>query len=416
MVTAIIMVTLFLKMLVDSGPGWIELLPALPEQWPTGRVEGVRCRGQIELRSLGWSADRVAVTLFSDVSCRVQIGVSGDTPRRSVDLSAGQETALEFSRHGLDLAGLHNPVWATADNLRDPAVVKTPEGYHLFYSRFSGSGRQWADPECWATARVFTRDFAQFTDDRDVSPKGFASPGDVVFWHGRYVLPYQSYPAVPTLLCFSESLDLAEWSAPQVFLAEAAELPWNTHRRVIDPAFVVDGDTLHCYFVGSTSQADASGRTLRANLLGHATTTDPELNDWQITTVDAPLIGISERAPDGVENITIFCTGDHWTMLYSEGLIDQHLALATSRDLTNWTLEGAIDIPRQDWYSRKLGAPFVWPEADRLLMVLMGEDTWGRTTFGVLTSADGRAWLPLPERSPAGIRGTADDTESENGV
>ena len=62
-----------IKMLVDSQPGWIELLPALPKQWPAGRIEGVRCRGQIELKCLVWSPERVTVTLQSGTAQRVEL-------------------------------------------------------------------------------------------------------------------------------------------------------------------------------------------------------------------------------------------------------------------------------------------------------------------------------------------------------
>ena len=60
---------------------------------------------------------------------------------------------------------------------------------------------------------------------------------------------------------------------------------------------------------------------------------------------------------------------DHWTMIYSEGLADQHLAIASSPDLIEWKLEGPIEIPRQKWMSRKFGAPFIWrePDGDQLL-------------------------------------------------
>jgi sucrose-6-phosphate hydrolase SacC (GH32 family) len=288
-----------------------------------------------------------------------------------------------------DLARLRNPVWTSRDNLRDPSVLKTAEGYQIFYSRLSGTN--WGSPENWAVACACTKDFVHYEHDRDVSPKGYASPGDVVQWHGRHLLPYQSYPAKPTRLCMSESADLNSWSAPIPFLTEAAELPWNDARRVIDPTLVVDGETLHCFFVGTTM------RPAKANLLGHAITRDPKLARWEILTKDAPLLGRSERAPDGVENVMVFKTGDQWTMIYSEGLAAQHLAWATSQDLLTWKFAGPLDIPRQTWMARKFGAPFVWRDGDQWRMILMGENTAGRTAFGLLTSPDGHTWQILPE-------------------
>ena len=81
---------IIIKMLVDSQPGWIELLPALPKQWPAGRIEGVRCRGQIELRSLVWNAERITVTLQSDIAQRVELRTPGAARRRFVDLPQGR--------------------------------------------------------------------------------------------------------------------------------------------------------------------------------------------------------------------------------------------------------------------------------------------------------------------------------------
>jgi sucrose-6-phosphate hydrolase SacC (GH32 family) len=295
----------------------------------------------------------------------------------------------------LDLTRLRNPVWQTDDNLRDPSVLKVPGGYHLFYSRLSG--RAWGSTNSWTVAEVYTKDFVHFERDRDVSPKGHASPGDVVFWHGRYILPYQSYPAVPTQLCCSESPDLQQWSAPRLFLTEARSLPWNVHKRVIDPTLVLESDTLHCFFVGSASVTNAAGKSVRANLLGHALTRDPKLEKWEMLSSKEPLLGASGRAPDGVENVMIFRTGSRWTMIYSEGLANQHLALATSADLRAWTLQGPIELPRQKWMARKYGAPFVWPDGPRWLMILMGENSGGRTTFGLLSSPDGTQWTLLGE-------------------
>ena len=296
------------------------------------------------------------------------------------------------------LESLRNPVWISKDNLRDPSVLKVEGGYRLFYSRLAGSN--WSSPDSWTIAEVFSKDFSGFESNRDVSPKGHASPGDVIEWHGRFILPYQTYPSQPTRLCFSESTDLKSWSPPKIMLDEAAALPWNDYRRVIDPTLVVDGETLHCYFVGSGKTKNPKGGEMRANLLGHAITRDPKLEKWEIISRDRPLLGVSKEAPDGVENIMVFRTGDHWTMIYSEGLANQHLAHATSKDLMSWKTAGPIHIPRQSWMARKYGAPFVWREKDKWWMILMGENAGKRTTFGLLHSTDGKNWKLLPERDP----------------
>lgn len=298
----------------------------------------------------------------------------------------------------LATAKLRNPVWTSEDNLRDPSVLKVaPDGYLVFYSRLAATTNGWGDPRSWSIACAVTKDFIQFENDHDISPKGYASPGDVVNWHGRWLLPYQSYPAKPTRLVFSESADLTNWSAPRPFLTAALQLPWNEQQRVIDPSFVVAGDTLHCWFVGSGYRTNTTGQRIRGNLMGHAVTRDPALQQWVILTTNAPLLGFSDSAPDGVENTMVFRTGDHWTMIYSEGLSAQHLARATSANLLDWKLEGAINLPKQKWMDRKYGAPFVWRESNRWLMILMGENDSGRTTFGLLSSMDGRDWETIPE-------------------
>jgi predicted GH43/DUF377 family glycosyl hydrolase len=290
---------------------------------------------------------------------------------------------------GTQIHNLRNPVWSARHDLRDPSVLKVSDGYYIFYSRPPGKNE--VPRRDWTVACAFTKDFVHFERAHDVSPPCHASPGDVILWHGRYLLPYQSYPAIPTRLVVSESADLKTWSAPAPFLTEAVDLPWNDARRVIDPTFVIDKDTLHCFFVGTTTKPS------KANLLGHAVTRDASLRQWTILTRDTPLIGRSARAPDGVENVMVFRNRGQWTMIYSEGLAAQHLALATSADLLSWKLEGPLSLPKQGWMSRKQGAPFVWRDGAEWRMMLMGENNTGRTTFGLLFSDDGQKWTPLPE-------------------
>ena len=238
----------------------------------------------------------------------------------------------------LDLSGLRNPVWRTDDLLHDPAVLPVENVYLVLYSRFSAD-REWPDPQAWAVACAFTSNFQTFEHDRDVTAKGFASPGDVVFWGGRWVLPYQRYPANPSHLCFSESQDLHTWNAPTSFLGEANALPWNTRQRAIDPTFLVNGDVLHC-FIGGSCATETPGQ--HANLVGHAVSTDSCLQRWNVITRDAPLIGRSQAAHNdaGANNVTVFRAGGGWTLIYSEGVANQHLAWARSPDLLRWEFEG----------------------------------------------------------------------------
>lgn len=59
------MPAVIIKMLVASDGGRIQLLPALPAAWPSGRIEGVLCRGAIEIRRLQWDRNQIEVTLRS---------------------------------------------------------------------------------------------------------------------------------------------------------------------------------------------------------------------------------------------------------------------------------------------------------------------------------------------------------------
>lgn len=59
------MPAVIIKMLVASEPGKISLLPALPIRWTEGAIEGVLCRGQVELQHLQWGNKEISVFLLS---------------------------------------------------------------------------------------------------------------------------------------------------------------------------------------------------------------------------------------------------------------------------------------------------------------------------------------------------------------
>ncbi|VGO11502.1 hypothetical protein PDESU_00046 [Pontiella desulfatans] len=67
-----------IKMLMASEPGKIKLLPALPKEWPEGAIEGILCRGQIELKRLQWSPEKVTVEMVSGKKQPIELALPSE--------------------------------------------------------------------------------------------------------------------------------------------------------------------------------------------------------------------------------------------------------------------------------------------------------------------------------------------------
>jgi hypothetical protein len=87
------MPAVIIKMLVASEVGKISLLPALPEQWPSGKIEGVLCRGQVEVRRLKWNDRQVELSLISQIPQSIKISI----PRgfKEVKIAKGDADIVE---------------------------------------------------------------------------------------------------------------------------------------------------------------------------------------------------------------------------------------------------------------------------------------------------------------------------------
>jgi hypothetical protein len=90
------MPAVIIKMLVASDPGRIKLLPALPSAWPSGEINGVLCRGQIEISSLKWDKNSVVVSLISGKDQTITLESPGGS--RKVTLIAGKESKIEIKK------------------------------------------------------------------------------------------------------------------------------------------------------------------------------------------------------------------------------------------------------------------------------------------------------------------------------
>jgi hypothetical protein len=61
------MPAVIIKMLVESDRGQIKLLNSVPNAWTSGSIEGVLCRGQIEIKSLRWDKGLMIARLISSI-------------------------------------------------------------------------------------------------------------------------------------------------------------------------------------------------------------------------------------------------------------------------------------------------------------------------------------------------------------
>lgn len=73
-----------IKMLVASELGEIRLLPARPTAWPTGTIEGVLCRGQLEIKRLHWDGKTIQVVLKSGKKQDITLDAPGEIKNLAV--------------------------------------------------------------------------------------------------------------------------------------------------------------------------------------------------------------------------------------------------------------------------------------------------------------------------------------------
>jgi hypothetical protein len=85
-----------IKALVFSEPGKIHLLPALPKAWEKGKIEGILCRGQIEIESLEWDREGLQAVMVSAKDQNIEISAFGKT--KKVSLKAGKEAIVQMAQ------------------------------------------------------------------------------------------------------------------------------------------------------------------------------------------------------------------------------------------------------------------------------------------------------------------------------
>ncbi|MBM3311023.1 MAG: alpha-L-fucosidase [Candidatus Aminicenantes bacterium] len=87
------MPAVLIKMLAASDPGRISLLPAKPAAWPSGTIEGILCRGQVEIRRLTWNGRHIEAVLRSAKAQEISLSVPGEI--KAVRLAKGAGSIRE---------------------------------------------------------------------------------------------------------------------------------------------------------------------------------------------------------------------------------------------------------------------------------------------------------------------------------
>ncbi|MBQ7861072.1 MAG: hypothetical protein IJ349_02575 [Clostridia bacterium] len=84
------------EMLLYSNTGVIEALPALPDEWSQGSIEGLRARTNAEV-DLEWNSDEVKITVTSDAAQTIKLSVYGSDVQ-TVAFAQGETKTVTFER------------------------------------------------------------------------------------------------------------------------------------------------------------------------------------------------------------------------------------------------------------------------------------------------------------------------------
>ena len=88
------------EMLVQSHEGVIDLLPAVPNEWGTGRFDGVRVRGGFEL-NMAWKDKKITTVEIHSLAgklCRINAGNGYEITQdgKEITVSETEDGSLEF--------------------------------------------------------------------------------------------------------------------------------------------------------------------------------------------------------------------------------------------------------------------------------------------------------------------------------
>ena len=293
----------------------------------------------------------------------------------------------------LRLKQLTNPVFAIEGiSVRDPAAIWHDGLCYLYYTRevHSLSG------VAWDIGVVTTPDFREFSAERIITPRGYASPGNVVRVGDRWVMPIQSYPW-PSEIVLVASEDLVHWSTPCHIVPADTGPGWGAEHGPIDGWLFQHDGLWHCVWVNFLAGTDHRAFGVHVSR---------DLENWRNLTPEGPFIdGSAYNHNGGVENCSILQDGGWWHFYASVGMQPQRLAHVVAPEPLAWpalTPEAELSLPLDPWCAYSQSALFVddWREqCGSYVIIYHGlARPEGEATFGLALSDDLWTWRPLKPR------------------
>lgn len=246
---------------------------------------------------------------------------------------------------------------------RDPAAIHHDGWFRLFFTIVkTGPDKRVFSHVAWSKSR----DLVRWTEPRIFTPRdqrlNYGSPGNIIRHDNQWLLCLQTYPRpngelfgnASARIWIMRSVDLENWSQPELLRVKGPDVPVEKMGRMIDPCLVASKDEpgkWWCFYkqngVGMSWSRDLETWTFAGNI-------------------------------EAGENACVVVDGDDYVLFHSPR---NGIGIKRSDDLRHWRDEGVVTLGQEDWpWARgRLTAGFVLdlrqqPGVGQALMFFHGSD------------------------------------------
>lgn len=376
------------RMLLDSQPGWIELLPAVPKDWPDGKIEGIRARGQIEVRQLAWDHVSVEAVLRSEISQSVEVRYAGQASK-VLALPKGKDVTVEFPRQVRQAsAGTDKMMYADTSRRgkpwsKNPFVLRFGGRYLMYSSILPVPGSEAREIEITESQDlIHWKNVGVIRVQEPYEKNGISAPCAIIK-DGQVHLFYQTYGnGKDDAICHAVSDDgitgfMRNPSNP-IFRPDGA---WNCGRAIDAEVFLHEGRYLMYY-----ATRDPSYKIQMQGVAATPANTSFSRNEWTHLSKDGPILK-PELPWEGecIEAASIIRRNGQLYMFYA-GSYDntpQQIGVAISKDGVKWTRLFDKPFLRNgqpgEWNSSESGHPGIFDDGERSLLFFQGNPDKGNT-------------------------------------